>query len=128
MKERRLLEQLPNPKKALAIGFLILTTACSSPAVVNGVEIDRSSACTSGPITETITPETTGVILFGEKFPVKEGRICGFSVNTQTGRLEANVGDINGDGNPDTIKASVAGNQITASLECGTEQNTGSNK
>ena len=125
MKERRLLEQLPN---LLAIGLLMLTTACSSPAVVNGVEINRGSACTYPPITETITPQTTNIIFFGEKFPVKDGRIYGFSANTQTGGLVADAGDVNGDGYPDVIEASVVNNQITARLVCGTEQNTGSNK
>ena len=125
MKERRLLEQLPN---LLAIGLLMLTTACSSPTVVNGVEIDRGSACDYSPITIQITSKTKGIILHGKKFPVNEGRVDGFSVNTQTGRLEADAGDVNGDGYPDTIEASVAGNQITARLVCGTEQNTGSNK
>jgi len=125
MKERRLLEQLPN---LLAIGLLMLTTACSSPTVVNGVEIDRGSACTSPPITEKITNQTTGVIFFGKRFQVENGIIKGFDTNSKTGYLVADAGDVNGDGYPDTIEASVVNNQITARLVCGTEQNTESNK
>jgi len=125
MKERRLLERLTN---FTAIGLLVLTTACYSPAVVNGVKIDRGSACNYQPIKIQITPETEGIILFDKEFTVDGGRVDGFSVNTQTGGLVADAGDVNGDGYPDTIEAFVAGNQITASLKCGTEQNTGSNK
>jgi hypothetical protein len=128
MKERRLLEQLPNPRQALAMGLLILATACSSPAVVNGVEINPKSACNSQPITEKITDETTAVIIFGKRFQVENDIIKGFDTNLKTGYLVADAGDVNEDGNPDVIEASVVNNQITARLVCGTGQNTGSNK
>jgi hypothetical protein len=118
-----------NPGKLLATGLLLLalTTGCSKAGVVNGVEIDRSSACDYSPITIQITSKTKGIILHGKEFPVNEGRVDGFSVNTQTGRLEADAGDVNEDGYPDTIEASVVNNQITARLVCGKPQ-TESNK
>jgi len=126
MKEGRLLERLTN---FTAIGLLILTTACSSPTVLHGGdEINRSSACESQPITKQITDQTTGVIFFGKRFQVENGIIKGFDTNSKTGYLVADAGDVNGDGNPDVIEASVVNNQITARLVCGTEQNTGSNK
>jgi len=129
MKERGSKSEKFNPIRGLAIGLLSLAliTGCSKP-VVHGFEIDPKSACNSRPITIEITPETKKIILFGEEFTVNQGIIEGFGVNPDTGLLEKKGKDINGDGNPDTIKASVAGNQITARLVCGTEQNPESNK
>jgi hypothetical protein len=128
MKER---EKKLDPKGLLtAIGFSLLAymTGCSKAEVVNGVAIEPESACKSPPITIEITPKTKKIILFDKEFTVDGGRVDGFSVNTRTGGLVADAGDVNGDGNPDVIEASVAGNKITASLKCGTKQNTGSNK
>jgi len=129
MKEREPKSKEFNPRKLLASGFLSLAfiAGCSKEGVVNGFEIDRKSVCDSSPIIIEIVPEAKKIILFGEEFPVNQGRIEGFGINTYTGSLEKKV-DVNGDGRRDTIKASVAGNQVTASLECGTEENTESNK
>jgi len=127
-----LIERMPKiPGKLLPIALLssIFLAGCSPRGVVTGVEIDPKSVCNSPPITVPINPQTTGVILFGNEFTVHEGVLTGFGVNPNSGELVAeNVGDPNGDGYLDHIKATFGNGQITASLICATGQNTESNR